>query len=213
MLNTTLRPAPKPAPLVKANKRRKKTGICPQCGFIWKEQETHYQHCQREMKSLTFLKPKSKRQLYNEAMDHLCRLIVEWRDGCTCVIADSKCSNIPNWGHVIPQGGCATLVHNLSNSFRQCSSHNKIHDKINPLIYSEWYRSRWGSLALEMLKQAQVDNPIDTRTEMDLWNTLIELSDLYDMRYGFSVSSIEEKVEAGFYGPIIREAWINEGRI
>ena len=64
-----------------------------------------------------------------------------------------------------------------------------------------------------MLKQAQIEHPIDTRTEDDLWNTLIELSDLYDMRYGFSVSTLEEKVQAGFYGPIIREAWIKEGRI
>lgn len=204
--------APKPTRPPKA-KKSKKNGICPQCGFIWKLEEAHYPHCQRDMKCLVFLKTKTRRWLYNEAMDALCRLIVEWRDGCTCVIADSKCSNVPNWGHVIPQNGCAVLVHNLSNSFRQCSSHNKIHDKINPLIYTEWYRHQFGNLALEMLKLAQMDNPIDTRTDDELFSQLVDLSDLYDMRFGFSVSTIEEKVEAGFYGYIIREAWIKDGRI
>lgn len=156
--------------------------------------------------------------MYKEALDSLCRLITIWRDGCTCVLADvdgGKCSQVSNWGHVIPQGGSAFLVYELSNSFRQCSSHNKIHDDVNPLIYSEWYAAKWGKRALAMLSQAQIDhrdNENDYSTA-DLRNMVITYSDLYDMRYSFSSSTIQDKVEAGFYGSIIREAWIKEGRI
>ena len=154
--------------------------------------------------------------MYKEALDSLCRLITTWRDGCTCVLANvdgSKCSHISQWGHVVPQGGSAFLIYELSNSFRQCSSHNKIHDDANPLIYTEWYRGKWGHRALEMLKQAQIDNRNFDYDTADLRNMVIEYSDLYDMRFSFSTATLEDKVEAGFYGKLIREAWIKDGRI
>jgi len=151
--------------------------------------------------------------MYKEALDSLCRLITIWRDGCTCVLSEvdgSKCSNVSQWGHVIPQGGSAYLVYELSNSFRQCSSHNKIHDDVNPLIYPDWYAGKWGSRALRMLKDAQRHDDYQTAELRDM---VITYSDLYDMRFSFSSSTITDRVEAGFYGSIIREAWIKEGRI
>ena len=151
--------------------------------------------------------------MYKEALDSLCRLITTWRDGCTCVLSEvdgGKCSNVSQWGHVIPQGGSAYLVYELSNSFRQCSSHNKIHDDVNPLIYPDWYANKWGSRALKMLKDAQRHDDYETAELRDM---VITYSDLYDMRFSFSSSTLADKVEAGFYGSIIREAWIKEGRI
>lgn len=212
-----MKPMPKPTKADRPKKSKPKSkGICPQCGFIFQGAEQHFPHCQREIKVKVFYKNKTKKQMYEAALYQLCRLIAEWRDGCTCVLADvdgKACSIVPNWGHVIPQGGSAFLVYEPSNWFRQCSAHNIIHDKVNPLIYTEWYAATWGRQALQMLKQAQIDNRNHGLNEMDLWNKLIELSDLYDLRHGFSSSSIAEKVEAGFYGTIIREAWIKEGRI
>lgn len=218
MLNTLPHPKPKPTKgmRLKAKKKPKTKGICPQCAFIFRGQEEHYPHCQKEIPVIKTIKNKDDRWLYKVALDSLCRLITTWRDGCTCVLVDidgGKCSHVSNWGHVIPQGGSAFLVYELSNSFRQCSSHNKIHDKINPLIYTEWYGKIWGRRALAMLNQAQLDNRNFDYDTADLRNMVITYSDLYDMRHSFSSSTIEDRVQAGYYGSIIREAWIKEGRI
>lgn len=210
------KPKPTKGMRLKKVKKPKTKGICPQCAFIFRGTPEHYPHCSKEIPVIVFRKNKTERQMYKEALDSLCRLITIWRDGCTCVLADvdgSKCSQVSNWGHVIPQGGGAFLVYELSNSFRQCSSHNKIHDDVNPLIYTEWYSGKWGRRALAMLNQAQIDNRNIDYDTADLRNMVITYSDLYDMRFSFSSSTIADKVEAGFYGSIIREAWINEGRI
>jgi len=209
-------PAPKPIRKPKAKKPKGKT-ICVQCGFIARGASAeHFPHCQKELGTITVRTGKTDKQMRELACDELCRWIVEWRDGVTCVLADmdgSKCSNIPNWGHVIPQGGSAMLVYELSNSFRQCSAHNIIHAKINPLLYGKWYREKWGKTAYDMLEAAQRENVGEHLNAEDLHNTLIELSDLYELRHTFSAASLADKVEAGFYGGIIKEAWIKDGRI
>ena len=144
----------------KKPKKPKTKGICPQCAFIFRGTPEHYPHCSKEIPVIVFRKNKTERQMYKEALDSLCQLITIWRDGCTCVLSEvdgSKCSHVSNWGHVIPQGGSAFLVYELSNSFRQCASHNKIHDDVNPLIYTEWYSAKWGRRALAMLNKAQIE--------------------------------------------------------
>ena len=154
--------------------------------------------------------------MYESALDVICRAFVEWRDGVICVLSDvdgAACSTIPNWSHVIPQGGSAVLVYEPSNWFRGCSAHNIIHDKVNPEIYLEWYRDTFGSLALRMLKQAQIDNRGKHLNDSQLFDRLNELNEFYSMRYSFGSATKEEKVIAGYYGSIIREAWIKEGRI
>jgi len=204
---------PKPTKKDRPKKAKPTKGICPQCAYIFRGTPEHYPHCQKEIPVIVFRKNKTDRQMYKEALDSLCRLITTWRDGCTCVLSEvdgGKCSNVSQWGHVIPQGGSAYLVYELSNSFRQCSSHNKIHDDVNPLIYPDWYANKWGSRALKMLKDAQRHEDYETAELRDM---VITYSDLYDMRFSFSSSTLADKVEAGFYGSIIREAWIKEGRI
>ena len=218
MLNTITRPKPKPVRAAKKTKTGYMRGICPQCGFIWDSTPLHYPHCGKELDQIRFRsKPaKTKTQIYKMALDRLCQLITEWRDGVTCVLASTdgaRCGKISQWGHVIPQNNGAFLVYELSNSFRQCDTHNLIHDKRNPDIYFSWYAQKWGHRAKDMLNQAWKDNIGIKWSDEDYRNKLIELSDLYDMRWGFGNATLEEKVEAGFYGNIIREAWIKEGRI
>ncbi len=211
-----MKPAPKPVRKPKGKKFKGKT-ICIQCGFIVRGSKgEHFPHCPQEFGTITVRTGKTDKQMREMACDELCRRIVEWRDGCICVLSGidgAKCSQVPNWGHVIPQGGSAYLVYELSNSFRQCSAHNIIHAQINPLLYGKWYREKWGKTAYDMLEAAQRENTGKHLNAEDLHNTLVELSDLYDLRWTFSVATLEDKVEAGFYGHIIREAWIKEGRI
>ncbi len=209
------KPKPTKADRPKKSKNHKR-GICPQCGYIWQTTPEHYPHCPKELDQIAFIKPKTKTQMYKAALDRLCQLITTWRDGCKCVLEDVDgvhCGSVSQWGHVIPQNNGAFLVYELSNSFRQCDSHNLIHDKRNPDLYFSWYASKWGHKAKDMLNKAWRENVGIQWNETDYWNRLIELSDLYDMRYSFGSASLEDKIEAGFYGTIIRDAWIKEGKI
>ena len=129
-----------------------------------------------------------------------------------CVIHGSGCGQISQWGHVIPQGQSAWLVYELSNSFRQSNSCNTIHARINA-PYFDWYEETWGRLAFRMLKDEwKKYKGIDYSTA-ELRDMVISYFDLYDMRHSFSTSTKGEKIEAGYYGNIIKEAWIKEGRI
>jgi hypothetical protein len=204
-------PKPKPTKQPKTKKNHKR-GICPQCGYIWQTTPEHYQHCQKELDQIAFIKPKTDKQMREYACDELCRLITIWRDGCTCVINNSKCGQVSQWGHVIPQNSSSILVYELSNSFRQCDKHNILHRFVQAPYY-DWYKATWGNLAYKMLVHEWESNVGNHLNAEDLHNRLIELSDLYDMRYSFGSASLEDKVEAGFYGSIIRDAWIKEGKI
>ena len=217
MLNTLPHPKPKPTKgmRLKAKKKPKTKGICPQCAFIFRGTPEHYPHCSKEIPVIVFRKNKTDRQLYKEALDSLCRLTTIWRDGCKCVLSSSggvQCGHQSHWGHVIPQGRSAFLVYELSNSFRQCDNHNNLHRFVQATYY-DWYQARWGRLAYKTLVETwEANKGIDYSTA-ELKDMVIAYSDLYDMRHSFSSSTLEDRVQAGFYGSIIREAWIKEGKI
>ena len=206
----------KPKPQKQAKKKKSKKVICIHCGFIASGTPEHFPHCLDQSYTVGFLKSKTKTQMYKSALDRLCQMITTWRDGCKCVLEDTDgghCGDVSQWGHVIPQNNGAFLVYELSNSFRQCNNHNLIHDKKNPDLYLSWYARKWGQRAKDMLNQAWSDNIGIQWNETDYFDKLVELSELYDMRFSFGSASLEDKVQAGFYGSIIREAWIKDGRI
>ena len=159
-------------------------------------------------------KPKTNRQKLIIEISNLCREITKWRDGCTCVLSQSdggRCNDVSQWGHVVPQGASGFLKHNLSNSFRQCGSHNTIH-KTNQLIYHNWYRHKFGSRALDLLEDAS-KKTYHKFTIPDLWEMKDNLKTLLDKSRQMSGATLAELIDAGFYGSIIREAWIKEGKI
>lgn len=160
-------------------------------------------------------KKKTNRQKLIIELSNLMRELTTWRDGCICVLSEvdgGRCSEVSQWGHVIPQGGSGYLKHSLSNSFRQCSSHNKIHDKINPLLYINWYRHKFGSLATDMLDEAS-KKTYHIFSIQDLIDMRDNLKQLIENRYSMNGASLAELVDAGYYGEIIREAWIKEAKI
>ena len=157
---------------------------------------------------------KTPRQLLILELSDLCRKITIWRDGCNCVLSDTdgaRCNDVSQWGHVIPQGASGYLKHNLSNSFRQCGSHNTIH-KYSQIVYLDWFRQTFGNRAFEMLKEASLKtyhqfSILDLRELRDSYKELLQNTAV------MSLSSFEDKVEAGYYGNIIRDAWIKDARI
>ena len=159
-------------------------------------------------------KVKTNRQKLILEISDLCRKITTWRDGCTCVLCEvdgGRCNDVSQWGHVIPQGASGYLKHNLSNSFRQCGSHNTIH-KTNQAIYLNWYEHKFGKRAFDMLTEAS-KKTYHKFTTPDLWEMRDEMKRLIDSEHLMLGTDIAGLVFEGYYGSIIREAWIKEGRI
>lgn len=220
-LLTDIRPKPKPAPRIPKGKtpikskrkapKPKTKSICVECGEIWRGPEAmHLPLCSNSIRVIRFNKVnKTDKQMYEAALDHICRLITEWRDGCMCVIHGEGCGEYSQWGHVIPQGANAYLVYELSNSFRQSDKCNLVH-KIVQAPYFDWYKATWGLRAYEMLKEAW---QTQKGGQKNLPQLLMQYVELYENRHNFSLTSREELVAAGYYGEIIKEAWIKDGRI
>lgn len=205
--------------VVKSAKRKKGHwhGICPMCGEIShsKQEIKHDFYCTGEIPLIAVKKNQTDRQLLCMALDELCRRITTWRDGCNCVLGETdggRCSNDSTWGHVIPQGSNSYLIYNLSNSFRQCSTHNGIHRFVQ-LTYHLWYQMKFGKLALAILEKEKNDHPRSNFSVADYREILVELSMMYQNRYAYSTATMTEKVAAGFYGSVIRDAWIKEGKV
>lgn len=181
-----------------------------ECGEIWRgRDEYHDPDCRQSIKVITFRKNKTNKQMYEAALDHICRLLTQWRDGVTCVINDGYCNSESHWGHVVPQGRSAYLVYELSNSFRQCAKHNELHRGVQH-PYLDWYRRTWGNKALQMLEDARIEHK-GGRNEQELFDLLLDYVKLWDYRY--FVQGTEDMVSKGYYGEIIKKAWIQEGRI
>jgi len=80
------------------------------------------------------------------------------------------------------------------------------------LIYHNWYRHKFGSRALDLLEDAS-KKTYHKFTIPDLWEMKDNLKTLLDKSRQMSGATLAELIDAGFYGSIIREAWIKEGRI
>jgi hypothetical protein len=142
--------------------------------------------------------------------------IVHWRDGLQCVLRNvdgRHCGGGPQWGHVIPQGQSAFLKWNLSNVFDQCRDHNGIHTR-DQSTYHDWYVQTFGANAFDKLTTAKLLNQNGHKFYMDdLTEILYDLRELFNRRFEFTNATMEDLVSAGFYGPIIKAAWIEDGRL
>ena len=204
---------PKPTKEDRAKKKWYLHGICPECGVIWNDKKfVHDAQCSQEIPVIWVRKNQTHVQLVKMALDELCRLITIWRDGCNCVIISHECRGGSQWGHIYPQGSNAHLVYELSNSFRQCEGHNSMHRFIQA-PYFLWYQRTFGHKAFDMLEAERLAHPTCEYNIMDYQEMRRDLSALYLDRYRYTGASIHEMVSGGWYGNIIKEAWIKEGRI
>lgn len=204
---------PKPSKEARAKKKGHLHGICPECGVIWHDKNfEHAPYCNQEIPVIWVRKNQTPTQLVKMALDELCRLITIWRDGCNCVISSHECRGDSQWGHLYPQGSNAHLVYELSNSFRQCEGHNSMHRFVQA-PYFLWYQRKFGHRAFDMLEAERLAHPVCEYNITDYKEMQAELSALYLDRHRYTGASIEEKVYGGWYGNIIKEAWVKEGRI
>jgi len=157
---------------------------------------------------------KPPRKALMRKLDAICRQIVAWRNE-TCVEADMDgchCGGVLQWGHVIPQGQSSWLKHDLSNSARQCAYHNLRHKYGDP-IYFIWYAARFGTKSLIALREVSAAQAGKKRTIPELEEQLAALTRLYEERFSHGTDTLAELVEAGYYGEVVRDVWVKEGRV
>lgn len=209
---------PKSQQVKKAPKKAKKRhGICPRCGNMWRGEVLHISGCPQDMPVKSYNKSRTGRQMICDALDVMYREFTTWRDGCICVLGEvdgAHCGGESQWGHVIPQGQSGFLVYNMSNSFRQCRNHNQEHTRVQ-LTYFQWYRRKFGNTAMDMLDNiwrgySGTGHHFSTS---DLLEMLVDINRLWDNRFSYGSATIEQKVRDGLYGEIIKAAWIKDGRI
>ena len=209
---------PKPKPVRDSRKKKpvkRITSVCVDCGAWWRggaSEEWHEPDCEHELPVITKRERKTERQMVNEALDELCRRITTWRDGVKCVIHTDGCGHQSQWGHVIPQNACGYLVHNLSNSFRQSDTCNLLHRSVQHPYY-RWYEGKFGRKALDMLEEVRKNAPKGGMSTVEMWELRTTYAMMYHNRHQYPVHDTAELVKAGYYGTVIRDAWIKEGRI
>jgi hypothetical protein len=156
------------------------------------------------------------RKILVEQIEDVHHRLVHWRDGLQCVLRNvdgRHCGGGPQWGHVIPQGQSAYLRWNLSNVFDQCRDHNSIHTR-DQSTYHNWYIQTFGANAFDKLNTAKLLNQNGHKFYVDdLAEILSDLLRLYEEIYQYSNATMEQLVDAGYYGPIILAAWIEDGRL
>ena len=162
---------------------------------------------------------KPLRKVLEAQLEAIVKLIVFWRDGSQCVegeIDGGRCGNVMQWGHFVPRSRSKFLKYDLA-TFVQCNNHNLIHDSRKTgggdPVFGLWFVKKFGVTALEMLHQTQRENSDGSnRTIPELEEMLAHYEKLYQNRFYVSLDT-HSLIAAGYYGDIIREAWVKEGRI
>lgn len=162
---------------------------------------------------------KPRRKVLEMQIEAIVKMIVFWRDGGECVekeIDGGRCGGKMNWGHFIPRSRSKFLKYDLA-TFVQCDSHNLIHDSRKTgggdPIFGLWFTKKFGVFALEKLSEVQREHTDGkNHTIPELEEMLAHYDELYQNRFYVSLDTMS-LVKAGYYGKIIREAWIKEGRI
>jgi len=167
----------------------------------------------RERKHKAKVMPRRK-QLAQQIED-IVRLIVFWRDGSECIekeLDGVRCGGCLQWGHYIPRQQSRWLKYDLGNSFPQCRNHNNLHDK-GAQTMGVWFGATFGTpaaLAMEAERDAHRNKPQKTIPELE--EMLTHYDDLYQRRY-FVDTDIPSRIAAGYYGDVIKNTWIKEGRL
>lgn len=157
---------------------------------------------------------KPRRKILEQQLEAVVKLIVFWRDGAECVerhIDGARCGGGIQWGHYIPRQQSRWLKYNLA-TFAQCRNHNNLHDK-GAQTMGVWFCDTFGTeaaKALELERAAHRGQPQQTIQELE--EMLAHYDELYQNRY-FVELTLERLVAAGYYGEVIKSAWIMDGRI
>ena len=162
----------------------------------------------------------NERKKLEKRAEELVKQVIYWRDGMACVlVADEggRCGGQLVWGHVQTQHNSPWLRYSLSNVFVICSNHNLL-DHNGDKGYGNWYSRKWGQQAADDLQAEMVAHVGKKPGVVETREHVAHLEELVEAMHLFPITGLREKpdheevelVKAGFYGPIIKEAWRKE---
>jgi len=154
-----------------------------------------------------------RRKILCKQLEGMVKAIIFWRDGQECVQKlDSGCGNGLMWGHYIAQGQSAWLRYDLGNVFVQCGNHN-LRDYNGDKSYATWFNETFGTKAAKYMDlQKFAHSGGKQRTVQELEEMLTRYDALYQNRF-YVEFNIKELIREGYYGEIIKEAWLMKGRL
>jgi hypothetical protein len=140
-----------------------------------------------------------RRKRIEKHLEALSKELVNWRDK-TCVLSEidgGRCSQLLQWGHLIPQGTSPWMVYVIGNTFKQCSTHNFLHHHKDP-VFSDWYTVKFGAGAWHSLCREQ-------RAHIGISRKVWELEEMvehyeYMLENRPSLHTLELLIELGYYG-------------
>lgn len=155
-----------------------------------------------------------RRKVILGQIEAIVRQIVFWRDGMQCVeveIDGVRCGGSLQWGHFIARQQSGWLKYDLA-TFCQCRNHNNLHDKGAQTMHV-WFVEKFGTGAQAALELAAREHANGKQRPIyELEEMLAHYDALYDAHFSVT-AELSELVEKGYYGQIIRDAWIKEGRL
>jgi hypothetical protein len=160
-------------------------------------------------------KSQNRRKILEKQIEEMVKLIVCWRDGATCVMNGfGGCGNGLMWNHFIAQGQSHWLKFDLGNVHWGCGNHNLL-DYRGSKVFAIWFSETFGHqamFAMEIERQSHT-GANGKRSIPELEAMLERYDELYQNRYMHGSDDLHEEVKGGYYGDVIRTAWIKEGRL
>lgn len=152
-------------------------------------------------------------EILEQQVEDTIKLIICWRDSQECVMKDidgGRCGNGLMWNHYIAQKQSHWMKYDLGNAYWGCGNHNLLDKNGDPTL-KIWVQKTFGTsvvLALQAEARAHSGNKLQ-RTEQDLEALRAHYDQLYQDRF-FVGTDIPSRIKAGYYGKIIKGAWVAE---
>jgi hypothetical protein len=147
---------------------------------------------------------KQRRKLERQIED-VAKLIIAWRDGQECVLKTTdgaRCGNGLMWNHVIGQKQSRWLRLDLGNIFWGCGNHNMLDFHGDKTLFI-WYTKTFGIKVVEAMQSEKMSHAGQKYQLHELETMLAEYDELYQNRYYTRNDSIQDLVNAGYYGRIV----------
>lgn len=162
-------------------------------------------------------KVKSRRKILEQQLEAMVKQIIFWRDGQECVqhgLDGARCGNGLMWGHYVAQKQSHWLKYDLGNVFVQCGNHNLL-DHNGDKSYSVWFANTFGQEAANATVMCGIEHRGIKRTIAELEEMLAHYDHLFENRFYADENGnlLNELVKAGYYGYIIKAAWIKDGKL
>ena len=156
----------------------------------------------------------NRRAILKRQVADIAKEIIAWRDGQQCVfrnMSGGMCGGQLEWNHIIRQSASPILALNLGNAVCGCRNHN-FAEKNGDGTTQAWYALTFGGTAWNDLRAAQEFYKGKNYREYELEEMLAYYDQLFQNRLYVDLD-LKSLIRAGYYGEIVKAAWVKDGRL